>query len=161
MIRKTLRTLGCIAAACSWANIGHAETCVRPAEYAAINILGLQQYLTVVALQCNARPRYEAYAQRFRGDWETGKGHVKAYFDRKYPPDGQARLSIYSTDLANRHAAYIATKAGPQGCLDLVRIFDDVARVRNWNELGAYAAKRAADLPIRSPYFSDPECRTS
>lgn len=132
--------------------------CPTPVEISAADVLGLQSYLLVVALQCEARPQYEAYTMRFRADLDSGRRHLKSYFDRRYGADGQARLDAYMTELAGRQAHHLAARGGSQACSGLLKAFEEAARIGDGNELAAYAAKKAADLPIRSPYLSQTRC---
>lgn len=161
MIRRGIRSLVCFMVCWAWTCAVQAQTCLKPNEFAALNVVGLQGYLAVLALNCNARPQYEAHAQKFRGDWVSGRQQLKTYFDRRYGADGQARVDVYVTELANRHAVYLSDRGGSKGCSGLLKIFDDIARIGDWNGLAAYAEKKAGELPIRNPGFSETQCPAS
>ena len=121
--------------------------CARPADKAALDIAGLKSELMVIALECDARDRYNDFVTRFKAELMTGERGLNAYFARSYGRAGRAQHDDYITNLANVQSES-GIKRGTFFCKENVGLFDQVTALPPKADLASFAASKNLVQPV-------------
>jgi len=117
-----------------------ARQCASPADQAVYDILALRTELVVLALSCDRQGAYNrGFVLRFRPALQANDRAVSAYFHRLYGRAGEARKDTFVTDLANA-MAQDAERQNRRTCTYANRMFNELAALRSYDQLGPYAA---------------------
>jgi hypothetical protein len=127
--------------------LADAQPCMRPAEKAAFDIAGLKSELMVVAIDCQAQSKFNAFVARFRPDLVNSENGLNAYFRRTAKGGVDRAHDDYITSLANAQSDG-AVARGTLFCGERVGMFDTVLGLKDGNELRAYASGQGIAQPI-------------
>jgi hypothetical protein len=134
-----------------------ALACVTPPEKAAFQVQGVKSELMVVAIDCSAQDRYNAFVTQFRRDLQVGETTLNRYFARTARGHAQTAHDQYITTLANAQMQDGLTQ-GDQFCVHRMPLFDAVMTLHSTPELAAYANTNAivqpadlTDCPVKAP----------
>jgi hypothetical protein len=146
-MRLSLVSLTIAGALLGHAALAASSSCVRDPERAAIDVEGLKSELMVTALQCDARPRYNAFVNRYKGELNSDEKQLGGYFSRSYGRTSRTQQDSYITNLANGQSN-AGTKQGTLFCQQHLPMFDEVMALRSDAELAEYAAGQDLTQPI-------------
>ena len=121
--------------------------CARPADKSALDIAGLKSELMVIALECDARDRYNDFVNRFKTDLMREERGLNTYFARNYGRAGRQQHDDYITNLANVQSES-GIKRGTFFCKENVGLFDQVLALPPHTDLAAFAASKSLVQPI-------------
>ena len=131
-------------------------TCVRSDERAALDVEGLKSQLMVIALDCDARDRYNAFVSRYKTALNAHEKKLGTYFTRAYGRTSHTRQDVYNTELANGQSQ-VGTKQGTLFCSQHMPMFDEIMALRNDSELADYAAGKELTQPASAETCAAPE----
>jgi hypothetical protein len=129
------------------ATVAQAETCTRPAEKAAFDVVGLKSELMVTAIACQAQDKYNVFVVRFRRDLVSLERVLTSYFARTAGRHATQEHDDYITSLANSESQDGITR-GVLFCNEHLSMFDDVMALKDGAALQTYAAGKVLAQPI-------------
>jgi hypothetical protein len=124
-----------------------APPCMRPAEKAAFDIAGLKSELMVVAIDCQAQSKFNAFVGRFRPDLIGSENGLNSYFKRTARGSAERAHDDYITSLANAQSDN-AVSRGTLFCGEHIDMFDKVMALKDSRDLLTYAAGEKLVQPI-------------
>jgi hypothetical protein len=135
------------AASMLTSSLAYAGQCARAADKAAFDMAGLKSELMVVAIACQAQPKYNAFVVRYRTDLVREERALTGYFQRAFGRAAQKQHDDYITLLANAQSD-AGIQRGSFFCRENIGLFDDVLGLRDGKDLQAYATGKALPQPI-------------
>jgi hypothetical protein len=99
--------------------------CADPADKPAFEVTSLKSELMVLALQCNAQDRYNAFVQKYKPTLVREDGDLTKYFSRAYGRNGQHQHDDFITLLANVQADD-GVHEGSYFCRGSMPLYDNV-----------------------------------
>ncbi len=118
-----------------------AAACTNPSENAAVQVRILQSELMVAALSCRAKPKYNAFVNKFEPVLVQSGRTLVAMFQRDHPYRSAAELNRFITRLANGASAQ-SISYGASYCVVAYSLFDAVLSLRP-SDLVEFTARRA------------------
>jgi hypothetical protein len=119
--------------------LAQSPPCMRTPEKAAFDIASLKSELMVIAIDCQAQDRYNAFVGRFRSDLQGSEKGLNTYFSRTAKGAMARAHDDYITSLANSQSQDALTR-GTLFCDEHVRMFDDVLALKGSADLLSYAS---------------------
>jgi hypothetical protein len=144
MMRRFLLSL---LLASTYGGSAMAQSCMRPAEQQAFNIIGLKSSLMVGALSCSQRDQYDAFMTQFQPHILAEQHIMDSYFRRSGGHYGQAREDDYVTLLANSQSEN-GIAQGAVFCQQDAGVFKQVLALRTVTALDAFASSNPTPQPI-------------
>jgi len=127
--------------------LAQSQPCMKTAEKAAFDLAGLKSELMVIAIDCQAQEKYNAFVVRFRPDLLGSDKGLNGYFQRT-ARGGMARAhDDYITSLANAQSDFALTR-GTLFCDEHVHMFDEVLALGGSADLLSYATGKSLVQPI-------------
>ncbi len=123
------------------------QPCMRAAEKAAFDIAGLKSHLMVIAIDCQAQEKYNAFVARFRPDLQGSEKGLNTYFQRTARRGTAQAHDDYITSLANAQSDS-ALSRGTLFCDENVHVFDSVLALKDGRDLLSYASSQGLRQPI-------------
>lgn len=138
---KPLRSVVALACVVGLAAPALAETCLRPAEQAALNVRSLQSRLMVGALACRQEAAFNDFVRRNTADLGSAYRTAESHFRRTVGAQGQRRWNQVDTELA---AMQSQEQAGLGGffCTDTTAFFQQTAGLSGGEALARFAVER-------------------
>ncbi|EFH09862.1 hypothetical protein [Teichococcus cervicalis] len=99
-----------------------AQTCLQPAEHAAMAVRALQSQLMVAALSCNQHDDYNAFVTRHQRDLGTAWRNLTGHFRRVHGGRAQREMDGYITTLANAQSQE-GIRQGSHFCQNVAPLF--------------------------------------
>ena len=130
------------------AQTAQAADCLRPADTAALDVVGLKTQLMVAAVTCQESERYNAFIRKYQGDLQREDKSMSAYFSRAYGRTGTKQRDDYVTNLANV-ASRVGLSQGSAFCTRNVPVFEEVMALRSNAELADFAAAKGLTPPMK------------
>ena len=96
-------------------NVASAQSCTRPVDKTAFDVVGLKSQLMVTAITCEATERYNAFILRYRPSLVAQERVLNSYFSRNFGKRAQHEHDDYITSLANSQSQN-GLKAGNAFC---------------------------------------------
>jgi len=124
-----------------------AQPCMRTSEKAAFDIAGLKSELMVIAIDCQAQSKFNAFVGRFRPDLIGSENGLNGYFRRTSKGSADRAHDDYITSLANAQSDN-AVARGTLFCGEHVGMFDTVLALKDSRELLQYASGQGLVQPI-------------
>jgi len=124
-----------------------AQSCMRPAEQQAFNIIGLKSSLMVGALSCSQRDQYDAFMTQFQPHILAEQHIMDSYFRRTGGHYGQAREDDYVTLLANSQSEN-GIAEGAVYCQQDATMFKQILALQTVQALDAFATSNPTPQPI-------------
>jgi hypothetical protein len=103
--------------------------------------------LMVIAIDCQAEDRYNAFVTRFRPDLQGSEKGLNTYFARTTRGSSQHAHDDYITSLANAQSDDALTR-GTLFCDEHIRMFDEVLALGGSSDLMTYATGKPLVQPI-------------
>ena len=147
---------GLVAAGLLSSHVAAAQTCARPADKEAFEVAGLKSQLMVTALTCNVNEKYDAFVNTHRPYLVNQDKVLNAYFTRAHGRRARTQFDDYITQLANSQSQN-GLKRGTLFCAENATIFDEIAALKNGNELPDFAAGKALAQPVALTTCTTPE----
>jgi hypothetical protein len=146
-IISSLVAASLLAGAAGPALAAQPQPCMRTAEKAAFDIAGLKSELMVIAIDCQAQAKYNAFVTRFRPDLQGSEKGLNTYFQRTAHGATERAHDDYITSLANTMSDKALTR-GTLFCDEHLAMFDKVMALKDGRDLLAYASGEALVQPI-------------
>ena len=127
--------------------LAQSAPCMRTTEKAAFTLAGLKSELMVIAIDCQAQDRYNAFVARFRPDLQGSEKGLNTYFARTTHGSSQRAHDDYITSLANAQSDDALTR-GTLFCAEHIRMFDEVLGLGGSADLMNYATGKPLAQPI-------------
>jgi hypothetical protein len=127
--------------------LAQSAPCMRTAEKAAFDVASLKSELMVIAIDCQAQERYNAFVGRFRSDLQGSEKGLNTYFSRTAKGGTAHAHDDYITSLANSQSQDALTR-GTLFCVEHMRMFDDVLALKDGTDLLSYATGKGLVQPI-------------
>ena len=127
--------------------LAQSQPCMRTAEKSAFDLAGLKSELMVIAIDCQAQDRYNAFVGRFRSDLQGSEKGLNTYFSRTAHGATAHAHDDYITSLANSQSEDALTR-GTLFCDEHIRMFDEVLALKGSGDLLSYASAKASMQPI-------------
>ncbi len=138
---KPLRTLVALACVVGLAAPALAETCLRPAEQAALNVRSLQSRLMVGAIACQQEAAFNAFVRRHQSDLGNAYRTAESHFRRTVGAQGQRRWNQVDTELAAMQSQEYAGLGG-FFCTDTTAFFQQTAGLSGAEALARFSVER-------------------
>ena len=122
--------------------LAQSQPCMRGAEKAAFDLASLKSELMVIAIDCQAEERYNAFVVRFRPDLQGSEKGLNTYFSRTTQAHDD-----YITSLANSQSQDALTR-GTLFCDEHIKMFDEVLALKGSQDLLTYASAKSLTQPI-------------
>jgi hypothetical protein len=145
-----VRFAGILAASMLAGHTAFAAPCVKPADIAAFNVIGLKSRLMVAALSCHAdhaSKDYAAFLARFHSGLQKRQRQLRAYFTRLHGRRGEREREAYMTSLANAQSQLAVTQ-GRAFCDSSLLLFRQVLALGKGADLADFAASNGLIQPI-------------
>jgi hypothetical protein len=127
--------------------LAQSQPCMRTAEKAAFDVAGLKSELMVIAIDCQAQERYNAFVMRFRPDLQGSEKGLNTYFSRTARTSREHAHDDYITSLANSQSQDALTR-GTLFCDEHIKMFDEVLALKDSQDLVSYATAKPLVQPI-------------
>ena len=127
--------------------LAQSQPCMRTAEKAAFDLAGLKSELMVIAIDCQAQERYNAFVVRFRPDLQGSEKGLNLYFSRATRGGTAHAHDDYITSLANSMSQDALTR-GTLFCDERVGMFSEVLALKDGRDLLSYATGKGLAQPI-------------
>jgi hypothetical protein len=127
--------------------LAQSQPCMRGAEKAAFDLAAIKSELMVIAIDCQAQERYNAFVVRFRPDLQGSERGLNTYFSRTARTGTARAHDDYITSLANALSQDALTR-GTLFCDEHMRMFDDVLALKDGRDLLSYASGKGLVQPI-------------
>jgi hypothetical protein len=124
-----------------------AQSCMRPAEEQAFNIIGLKSSLMVGALSCSERDQYDAFMTQFQPHILAEQHIMDSYFRRTGGHYGQDREDDYVTLLANSQSEN-GIAEGAAFCQQEATAFKQILALQTFASLDQFATTNPTPQPI-------------
>ena len=142
ILLSTFVSLGLLAS-----QAASAESCARPPERAAFDVVGLKSQLMVTAISCKLEERYNAFVMRYRPDLVKQERTLDSYFGRSFGRRATQEHDDYITSLANSQSQ-TGIRSGMAFCQQNTGLFDEVMALKNGTELPHLAAMKTLSQPV-------------
>ncbi len=133
-----------------------AEPCARNDEKQGFDVASLKSELMVIAIACQAQPRYNEFVVRYKTELQADERALNRYFARSAGRHAQERHDNYITNLANTQSEE-GVRQGTLFCPQHLPLFDEVMALKTVRELPAYAQGKALAQPIAIVECGDPK----
>jgi hypothetical protein len=140
--------------------LADSQPCMRGLEKAAFDIAGLKSELMVIAIDCQAQDRYNAFVARFRPDLQGSEKGLNIYFSRTARGGSSHAHDDYITALANSLSDDALTR-GTLFCDEHMHMFDDVLALKDGKDLLVYASAKGLVQPIEVTECPAPPAKPS
>lgn len=136
-----LRSVLALACVVGLAAPALAETCLRPAEQAALNVRSLQSRLMVGAIACQQEASFNTFVRRHQSELATAFRTAEGHFRRTVGAQGQRRWNQVDTELAAMQSQEYAGLGG-FFCTDTTAFFQQTAALSSGEALARFAVER-------------------
>jgi hypothetical protein len=127
--------------------LAQSPPCMRTTEKSAFDLAGLKSELMVIAIDCQAQDRYNAFVGRFRSDLQGSEKGLNTYFSRTAHGATAHAHDDYITSLANSQSEDALTR-GTLFCGEHMKMFDEVLALKDSGDLLSYASGKTLLQPI-------------
>jgi hypothetical protein len=142
-----IRFASIVAVGALASHMAFAAPCVKPADIAAFNVMGLKTRLMVTALSCNAGKAYSAFAARFRPVLAKEDRRVRDYFRRVHGRRGGQEYAAYVAALANAQSLF-GSSQHRAFCAQGLAIFRQAMKLEKVTSVVEFAAAKQPVQPI-------------
>ncbi|MCQ4161292.1 hypothetical protein NON00_15330 [Roseomonas sp. GC11] len=154
------RFLAGLGLAASIALPATAQTCLQPAEQAALAVRALQSQLMVVALSCGQHDDYNAFVTRNKQELGTAWRQVAGHFRRVHGGAGQRELDNYITTLANAQSQE-GIRQGSHFCQNAAPLFRQALAQQGLPALASLSLEQKVTNPYGAEACPAPATRSA